>query len=114
MDALEMTLLYDYYGELLTARQRFCLDLRYNQDYSLAEIAQELCVSRQSVHDSITRAEQLLCNMEHKTGFVRRDLACRRAVRTILDAARQLEAYPEESVADLAGQITRAARMIEE
>ena len=47
MDALEMTLLFDYYGELLTQRQRDCLDMRYNQDMSLGEIAQELGVSRQ-------------------------------------------------------------------
>ena len=41
MDALQMTLLFDYYGELLTDRQRMCFDLRHNQDLSLAEIAQE-------------------------------------------------------------------------
>ena len=44
MDALEMTLLYDYYGDLLTERQRMCFDLYHNQDFSLAEIAQELQV----------------------------------------------------------------------
>ena len=42
MNALEMTLLFDYYGELLTERQRMCFDLRHNQDLSLAEIAEEL------------------------------------------------------------------------
>ena len=47
MEALEMTLLFDYYGDLLTDRQRACLDMRYNQDLSLGEIAQELGVSRQ-------------------------------------------------------------------
>ena len=47
METLEMTLLYDYYGELLTDRQKQCFDLRYNQDLSLSEIAQELQVSRQ-------------------------------------------------------------------
>ena len=41
MDALEMTLLFDYYGDLLTDRQRMCFDLRHNQDLSLAEIAEE-------------------------------------------------------------------------
>lgn len=40
MDALEMSLLYDYYGGLLTGKQRQCFDLRYNQDLSLGEIAQ--------------------------------------------------------------------------
>ena len=42
MDALQMTLLFDYYGDLLTERQRMCIDMRYNQDMSLGEIAQEL------------------------------------------------------------------------
>ena len=78
MDALEMTLLFDYYGDLLTPRQKMCFDLRHNQDLSLAEIAQELQVSRQGVFDNLSRAEALLRNMEEKTGCVSRDLACRK------------------------------------
>ena len=50
MEALEMTLLFDYYGELLTEKQRACVDMRYNQDLSLGEIAQELGISRQGVY----------------------------------------------------------------
>ena len=72
MDALQMTLLFDYYGDLLTERQRMCIDMRYNQDMSLGEIAQELQVSRQGVYDNLNRAEALLTNMEQKTGCVRR------------------------------------------
>ena len=68
MDALEMTLLFDYYGELLTERQRMCFDLRHNQDLSLGEIAEELHVSRQGVYDNLSRAEAMLRNMEEKTG----------------------------------------------
>ena len=49
MDALEMALLFDYYGGMLTDKQRDCFDMRYNQDLSLGEIAQELGVSRQAV-----------------------------------------------------------------
>ena len=59
-DALTMTLLYDYYGELLTEKQRQLFDLYYNQDYSLSEIAQTAGISRQGVHDTLARAEQLL------------------------------------------------------
>lgn len=114
MDALEMTLLFDYYGELLTERQRQCFDMRHNQDLSLGEIAQELQVSRQGVYDNLSRAEALLRNMEEKTGFVRRDLACRAAVRSIADAAAQLQNYPDPAVSRLAGSIITAAREIEE
>ena len=83
MDALQMTLLFDYYGELLTPRQRMCFDLRHNQDMSLSEIAQELNVSRQGVHDNLSRAEALLMDMEQKTGCVRRDLQYRKMTQKI-------------------------------
>ena len=74
MDTVEMLLLFDYYGDMLTDRQRMCLDLRYNQDLSLAEIAEELRVSRQAVHNNIISAEAHLQKMEAKTGCVRRYL----------------------------------------
>jgi len=114
MDALQMTLLFDYYGELLTDRQRMCFDLRHNQDLSLAEIAQELNVSRQGVHDNLSRAEALLMNMEEKTGCVRRDLQCRKAVREIMGLAAKLAEYEDQNVSVLARQIMDAAGELEE
>ena len=114
MDALEMTLLFDYYGELLTERQRACLDLRYNQDLSLSEIAQELGVSRQGVYDNLNRAESILQDMEEKTGFVRRSMETRKAVRQILSAAQQLASYPDNTVSALAGDILSAIQRLEE
>lgn len=114
MDALQMTLLFDYYGELLTDRQRMCFDLRHNQDLSLAEIAQELNVSRQGVHDNLSRAEALLMNMEEKTGCVRRDLQCRKAAREIMRVAQQLAENENQNVSDLARQILQAAGELEE
>lgn len=114
MDALEMTLLFDYYGDLLTERQRMCFDLRHNQDLSLGEIAEELGVSRQGVHDNLSRAEALLRNMEEKTGYVRRDLFCRRAADSILNVAQQLEKHPDKTVSDLAHQIMDAAKVFKE
>lgn len=109
MDALQMTLLFDYYGDLLTERQRMCFDLRHNQDLSLAEIAQELNVSRQGVHDNLSRAEALLTNMEEKTGCVRRDLQCRKAARQIMSLAAELAENSDQSVSDLARRILTAA-----
>lgn len=114
MDALEMTLLFDYYGDLLTERQRMCFDLRHNQDLSLTEIAEELNVSRQGVHDNLSRAEALLRNMEEKTGCVRRDLACRKAVQEIIAAARQLSNHGDAQVASLSKKIVAAAEMLGE
>lgn len=114
MDALEMTLLFDYYGDLLTDRQKMCFDLRHNQDLSLAEIAQELHVSRQGVFDNLNRAEALLINMEEKTGCVRRDMLCRRAAGEIRSAAARLAELKDETVSRLAGQILAAVQILEE
>ena len=114
MDALQMTLLYDYYGELLTDRQRMFFDLRHNQDLSLAEIAQELNVSRQGVHDNLSRAEALLMNMEEKTGCVLRDLQCRKAAHEIMTMAEALAKHDDEDVSLLARKILAAAEELEE
>ena len=114
MDALQMALLFDYYGELLTDRQRMCFDLRHNQDLSLAEIAQELNVSRQGVHDNLSRAEALLLNMEEKTGCVSRNLACRRAVRQIIVSAQKLANHYDQEVSKLAQDILTAVGCLEE
>lgn len=114
MDALQMTLLFDYYGELLTDRQRMCFDLRHNQDLSLAEIAEELQVSRQGVHDNLSRAEALLMNMEEKTGCVRRDLACRKAAAKIGMIVQELLKQDNQEVSDLARQIIAQVQVLEE
>lgn len=114
MDALEMTLLFDYYGDLLTERQRMCFDLYHNQDLSLAEIAQELNVSRQGVYDNLSRAEATLRNMEEKTGCVRRNLLNRRSLHVIQEAASQLQMHPDQQVRKLAQQIMTAAKGFEE
>ena len=68
-DALQMSLLLDYYGELLSQKQRTCFDLYYNQDLSLSEIAAELGVSRQGVHELLSRAEASLGEFE-RVGIV--------------------------------------------
>ena len=114
MDTLEMTLLFDYYGDLLTERQQMCFDLRHNQDLSLAEIAEELNVSRQGVHDNLSRAEALLRNMEEKTGFVRRDLAYRKAFSEIRKNAENLLRHNDKLVSDLGKSILAAVDGIEE
>ena len=114
MDAIEIILLYDYYGDLLTDRQRECFEMRYNQDMSLSEIAEELGISRQGVHDNLNRTEALLRNMEAKTGCVSRDLACRKAAKTIMDAANRLKQSEDRAVSALAEQILAAVQGLEE
>ena len=60
MDALEMTLLFDYYGSMLTDKQRECFDMRYNQDLSLGEIGEMLGVPYQTVISRLKKAHTIL------------------------------------------------------
>ena len=69
---LYYSMLLDFYGELLTPRQRDCFDLHFNEDLSLSEIAEACGISRQGAWDNIRRASESLEEMEEKTGLIRR------------------------------------------
>ena len=114
MDAVETLLLFDHYGDLLSERQRLCLDLKYNQDMSHSEIAEELGVSRQGVYENILRAEAHLHKMEEKIGTVRRYLQSREARQKILSAAEVLKNHSDPAVCKAADAILAAACSIEE
>ena len=114
MEALEMALLFDYYGSMLTQKQRECFDMRYNQDLSLGEIAEEMGVSRQAVNDNLTRTEALLRRMEENIGCVKRDQKIRRAAEEILIAADALKDPSEPDALALIRQIITAAQTLKE
>ena len=114
MSAFEMTLLYDYYGKMLTEKQQEYIDMRYNQDLSLGEIAEIQGVSRQAVFDNLTRTEALLRRMEENIGSVKRDMLTRSAVQQILDAAAVLDASSDPAVWAAARRIKKAAQSLEE
>ena len=77
---VERTMLFDFFGELMTEKQRTYFDLHYNADLSLAEIAEQEGISRQGVWDIIRRAEATLRHAEEKTGLVRRFSELQRTV----------------------------------
>ncbi len=114
MDQAELILLYDYYGALLTQRQRECFELRYNEDLSLGEIGEELGISRQGVYDNLTRTEALLRKMEQKTGCVSRDLKCRKAAQAIGAQAALLAQHGDPQVAQAASRIVSLLAELEE
>ena len=70
--AYRMSLLYDFYGDMLTPRQKEFYDLYYNEDLSLSEIAENYGITRQGVRDVIVRAKGILTELEEKTGVIRR------------------------------------------
>ena len=86
-----MTMLFDFYGELLTERQKEFFDLYYNEDLSLAEIAENAGISRQGVRDVIVRAEGVMQEVEDKTGLIRRFEAQRPHLDKIISAAAEIK-----------------------
>ena len=69
---LSVTILLDVYGQLLTEKQRDVIDMYYNEDLSLAEIADEIDISRQGVLASIKQGEKHLTEYENALGVVKR------------------------------------------
>lgn len=69
---LEISYLLDFYGDVLTEKQRDVMEQYYNDDLSLAEIAENFGITRQGVRDAIKRGEGILLRLEQKVGFAGR------------------------------------------
>ena len=95
-ETLMRTMLFDFYGELLTGKQREYYDLHYNEDLSLYEIAEQNGVSRQAVWDISRRAEAAMTELEEKTGFVKRAARRRETAEKIAAEAGKLPDSPEK------------------
>lgn len=114
-----MTMLFDFYGEVLTPRQKEFFDLYYNEDLSLAEIAENYGISRQGIRDVIVRAEAIMTDLEDKTGLMKRFMLMQQQVQAILDAAEKIQTvnyrqYDNPELARLANEITRSAQALKE
>lgn len=114
-----MTMLFDFYGELLTERQKEFFDLYYNEDLSLAEIAENAGISRQGVRDVIVRAEAAMQEVEDKTGIIKRFLARTSHVDAISAAAEEISTlnyryYEDRRLAELADILRREAAALKE
>lgn len=96
-----MSMLFDFYGDLLTERQKEFYDLYYNEDLSLAEIAENYGISRQGVRDVIVRAEAAMEDIEEKTHIIRRFNQNKKEIAGIIEAAdRLLKVVDERSYND--------------
>lgn len=99
--AFRMTMLYDFYGDLLTERQKEFYDLYYNEDFSLAEIAENAGISRQGVRDVIVRAEAILTEMEEKTGIIQRFLTVQKALAEIEEYTANIAALNNDRIGSI-------------
>jgi len=114
-----MTMLFDFYGELLTERQREFYQLYYDEDLSLSEIAENYGISRQGVRDVIVRAEAYMTEIEDKTGLVKRFMqlkphvdAIEEAVSGIRELNRRL--FEDERLGALCETIEKEASALKE
>lgn len=87
---LEISVLLDFYGDMLTSKQRDFLEYYYNEDLSLAEIASNVGITRQGVRDAIKRAELQLTDMENRLGLVKRFNEVRDGLSEITDCAERI------------------------
>ena len=116
---LEISLLLDFYGPVLTEKQRELAEQYYNDDFSLAEIAQNEGITRQGVRDAIKRAEQQMLEMEESLGMVKRFREIGNEVAQIAVAAGEIAqknraAGGGEEITRLAEQIQKKAASIQE
>lgn len=88
---LNITMLFDFYRNILTDKQIEVVDLYYNEDLSLAEISEHLGITRQGVRDNIKRAEAILLHMEEKLGLAARYRTVRRAAAGIAQELHEME-----------------------
>ena len=107
---LSRSMLLDFYGELLTEKQRTCFDLHYNEDLSLSEIAEMLGISRQGAWDNIRRAEMAMEDVEKKTGLIGRFEENRRTLEQLKDTLEKLDSMTEGQANLLAAE---AAKQVE-
>lgn len=117
--AYRMSMLYDFYGDLLTDRQKEFFDLYYNDDLSLSEIAENYGISRQGVRDVIVRAEAAMQEVEDKTGIIKRFEAQRPHLDAILNAAAEVQTinyrqYEDPRLTELADLIRKEAAALKD
>lgn len=92
---LRTSILFDFYGALLTDKQQQCLEMHFSDDLSLSEIADRLGVSRQAVYDIIHRSEQLLDEYERKLKLVERHYDEQNKLEVIFDELAALSSLLE-------------------
>lgn len=108
----EISMLYDFYGQLLPEKQKAFLQLYHEENYSLSEIASEFQISRQGVHDGVKKAEKTLHELEEKLGLVQKFTETEAALRKIDGILDCLIEENDENAA-LTGKLTEIRQTID-
>jgi predicted DNA-binding protein YlxM (UPF0122 family) len=108
---LKISVLLDFYGNMLTDKQRDVLELYYNEDLSLGEIGNYEGISRQGVRDSIKRGEAVLLELEEKLGLYEKTKKLDENLKEIFELALKIEAVNDKFF--YSADITAAAKEIQ-
>ena len=116
---LKISFLLDFYGEMLTQKQREVIEYYYNDDLSLAEIADNEGITRQGVRDSIKRAEGILLDLEDRLGLAKKFRTIQDGLDRIVQNAQEIRAYnsrfgTSKEITDKCGEIIEIAGSINE
>ena len=116
---MEIAFLVDFYGDMLTDKQRDVVELYYNEDLSLAEIAAHSGITRQGVRDSIKRGEAVLLEMEERLGLAKRFRKMQDGIERIVQCAQDINFYNNEFgyskiIEEKADEIIRLAKELDE
>lgn len=107
---LNLSVLLDFYGDTLTEKQKNVLELYYNEDLSLSEIAEHEKISRQGVRDSIKRGEETLLDLEEKLKMAEKFISLSKLLDDIKEKADAI--YQESSKYNYSKVITKNAEEI--
>ncbi len=116
---MEIALLFDFYGDMLTDKQRDMVELYYEDDLSLSEIAENAGITRQGVRDAVKRAEAQMLEMEERLGLVARFRRMRDGFAEIQRAADEIAEFNDRfggsrEIGERARRISALARAMAE
>ena len=100
MKDIKISLLLDFYGDVLTDKQREAFELYYNEDLSLAEIAEQTDITRYGVRDRIVKSECILLEMEEKLGLAKRFNDMKIVIESIIVRLENIKIDKDTSVID--------------
>lgn len=110
---IKIGMLYDFYGQLLTDKQREVMHLYYEDDYSLGEIAENLNISRQAVYDTLKKSEKILLEFEEQLKLFDKFKESEYVHKKIIDKIDLLlESYKEDEY--LTDQLNKMKEILQE
>lgn len=98
MDRIELSVLLDYYGKLLTEKQQKIMNLYYNEDLSLSEIAELNNTSRQAIYDLIKRCYKQLLTYEDKLCLMKQDIELESQINLIIDNLNKIQGSNNDDI----------------